>query len=141
MQRHKLTNKPHVCKHWIHIKCNNVSYLDYRYLQNCNKFWHYIECYSRIFPFKSLSCDVNFLTCRTNAGSSNMLLKELKNAESSSLSLKATPNFELLVNPVNNAPQKIIASMKIFLYQNIMILTKCIKFKYLTKSSIFRCSV
>ena len=24
------------CKLWIHTKCNNLNYLDYRYLQNCD---------------------------------------------------------------------------------------------------------
>ena len=25
-----------LCELWIHIKCNNLNYLDYRYLQNCD---------------------------------------------------------------------------------------------------------
>ena len=26
-----------ICEFWIHIKCNNFNYLDYRYLQNCHE--------------------------------------------------------------------------------------------------------
>ena len=26
-----------LCKLWIHITCNNLKYLDYRYLQNCDE--------------------------------------------------------------------------------------------------------
>ena len=44
-----------LCELWIHIKCNNLNYLDYRYLQNCDESWYYIECCSTIFPFNSLS--------------------------------------------------------------------------------------
>ena len=33
-----------LCELWIHIKCKNLNYLDYRYLQNCNESWYCIEC-------------------------------------------------------------------------------------------------
>ena len=26
-----------LCEVWIHIKCNNLHYLDYRYLENCDE--------------------------------------------------------------------------------------------------------
>ena len=26
-----------LCELWIHIKCKNLNYLDYRYLQNCDE--------------------------------------------------------------------------------------------------------
>ena len=48
-----------ICEFWIHIKCNNLNYLDYRYLQNCDESWYCIECYSTIFPFNSLSSNKN----------------------------------------------------------------------------------
>ena len=28
---------------WIHIKCNNQNYVDYRYLQNCDESWYFID--------------------------------------------------------------------------------------------------
>ena len=40
-----------LCEFWIHIKCNNLNYLDYRYLQNCDKSWYCIECCAaQFFP-------------------------------------------------------------------------------------------
>ena len=32
-----------LCKLWIHMKCNNLNYLDYSYLQNCDESWYCIE--------------------------------------------------------------------------------------------------
>ena len=58
-----------LCELWIHIKCNNLNYLDYRYLQNCDESWYYIECCSTIFSFNSLSSNKNFLTCCTSTDS------------------------------------------------------------------------
>ena len=108
-----------LCEFWIHIKCNNLNYLDYRYLQNCDESWYCIECCSSIFPFNSLSSNKNFLTCCTsNDSDSNFIqLKELENDHNSSLLLKPSPNLELLVNQFNNAtpennndPEKISTS-------------------------------
>ena len=56
-----------LCKLWIRIKCNNLNYSDYRYLQNSNESWYCIECCSTIFPFNSLSSNKNFPACCTNA--------------------------------------------------------------------------
>ena len=67
-----------LCEHWICIKCNNLNYLDYRYLQTCNEPWYCIECCSKIFPFNSLSCDKNFLAYCTNTDSSIMQWKGQK---------------------------------------------------------------
>ena len=45
----------HLCELWIHNKCNNLNYLDYRYLQNCDECcWYCKECCSTFFPFNSL---------------------------------------------------------------------------------------
>ena len=43
-----------LCELWIHIKCNNLNYLDYRYLQNCDESWYCIECCSTIVPLELL---------------------------------------------------------------------------------------
>ena len=42
-----------LCELWIHIKCNSLNYLDYRYLQNCDESWYCIECSNTIFFFNS----------------------------------------------------------------------------------------
>ena len=108
-----------LCELCIHIKCNKLNYLDYRYLQNCDESWYCIDCCSTIFPFNSLSSNKNFLSCCTNTDNSitHRLWKELQNDHNSSLSLKPSSKSELLVNQFNNAtaengndPEKIASS-------------------------------
>ena len=90
-----------LCELWIHIKWNNLNYLNCRYLQKCEKSWYCRECCSTIFPFNSLSSSRNFLACCTD---SNIIQeRDLKNDYDSSLSLKFSLNLELLVNHFNNA--------------------------------------
>ena len=105
-----------LCEFWIHIKCNNLNYLDYRHLQNCDESWYCIECCSTIFPFNSLSSK-KFLACYTNTDSNIIQWKDLENDHASSLSLKPSSNLELLVNQFSNAtpensndPEKIYSS-------------------------------
>ena len=100
-----------LCEHWIHIKCNNLNYLDYRYLQNCDESWYCIECCSTIFPFNSLSSK-KFLACCTNTDSNIIQWKDLENDQ-----LKPSSNLELLVNQFSNTtpensndPEKISSS-------------------------------
>ena len=135
-----------LCELWIHIKCNNLNYLNYRYLQNCDQSWYCIECCSTIFPFNTLSSNKNFLACCTNSNSSITQWKDLKNDHDSLLLLKPSSNLELLVNQFNNAtPEngKITEKLKSekLLLLNIMTLTKCIILKYLTKINCFSCSI
>ena len=106
-----------LCKLWIHIKCNNLKYLDYMYLQNCNEFWYCIECCSSIFPFNSLSSNKIFLACCTNTDSNIIQWKDLEHDYDSSLLSKPSSNLELLVNQFNNGtpengndPEKITSS-------------------------------
>ena len=106
-----------LCKLRIHIKCNNLEYLDYRYLQNCDECWYCMECCSTIFPFNSLSSNKIFLPCCTNPDSNITQWKNIKNDHKSSLSLKPSSSLELLVNQFNNSttensndPEKFSAS-------------------------------
>ena len=114
-----------LCKLLIHIKCNNVNYLDYRYLQNCDESWYCTECCSTIFPFNSLSGNKNFLACCTSTDN-NIQWNDLENDHDSSLSLKPSSNLELLINQFNNATQENSNDPKKFLRLNIMTLKKCI---------------
>ena len=105
-----------LCELWVQIKCNNLNYLDYKYLQNSNKSWYCIECCSTIFPFNSLLSNKNFCYC-TNTDSNNTHWIDLENDHYSSLSLKPSSNLELLVNQFNNAtpensnnPKKVCSS-------------------------------
>ena len=92
-----------LCELWIHIKCNKLNYLDYRYLQNCDESWYCIDCCSTIFPFNSLSNNKNFLACCTNTDNNITQWRDLEHDHDSSLSLKPSSNLELLVNQFNNA--------------------------------------
>ena len=120
-----------LCEHWIHINCNNLLYLDYRYLQNCNEPW-YCKMLQQNFSFISLSSDKNFPACCTSTDNSIMLWKKLNGAKNGSLLLKPTPYLTLSVNQFNNATSEIIMA-KIFLLLNFIILTRCIILKYLAK--------
>ena len=75
-----------LCELWIHIKCNNLNYLDYRYLQNCDES-------STICPFNSLSGNKNFLACCTNTDCNITQWKDLENDLDSSLILKLSSNL------------------------------------------------
>ena len=134
----------YLCELCIHIKCNNLNYLDYRYFQNCDKSWYCIDCSSTIFSFNSLSSNKNFLSCCTKTDSSitHKLGKDLQNDHNSSLSLKISSKLELLVNQFNNTipgnannPEKISSSKYYDIDEiyNIMTLMKSIILKYLTK--------
>ena len=106
-----------LCELWIHIRCNNLNYLDCRYLQNCDESWQCIECCSTISSFKSLSSNKNFLACCTKTNSNMTQWKDLENDRDSSLLFKPSSNLGLLVNQFNNAtpengndPEKIASS-------------------------------
>ena len=92
-----------LCELWIHIKCNKLNYLDYRYLQNCNEYWYCIDYCSTTFPFNFLSSYKNLLACCTNTDSYIIQWNNLENDHNSSLSSKPFSNLELLVNQFNNA--------------------------------------
>ena len=102
-----------LCELWIHIKCNNFDYLDYRYLQSCDQSRYCIECCSTIFPVNFLSKNKNFLVCCTSADSNIMQGKDLESDHNSSLLLKPSHNLELLVKKFNSVTQKIIMTLKI----------------------------
>ena len=132
-----------LCELWIHIKCSNLNYLDYRYLQNCNESWYCIECCSTIFPFNSLSSNKKSLVCCTSTDNNIIQWKDLENDHASLLSLKQSSNLELLVNQFNNAtpensndPEKISSSKYYDIKEmhNIEILTIINRFPYSTKT-------
>ena len=106
-----------LCELWIHIECNNLNYLDQRYLQNCDESWYCKECCSSNFPFNSLSSNKSFLACCTKTDSNITQCKNLENDHDSSLLLKPSSNLKLLVNQFNSAtpengndPEKIASS-------------------------------
>ena len=89
-----------LCDYWIHINCNNLNYIDYKFLQNSSDPCYCILCYSQIFPFNSMKNDKNFSMYVINFHNNNKAVKTLNNE--SSLLLKPSENLKLLVNQFNN---------------------------------------
>ena len=44
-----------LCKLWVHIKCNNLNYVDYQYLSGSNDPWYCLNCNSEIYALGKLS--------------------------------------------------------------------------------------
>ena len=129
---------------WIHIKCNKLKYLDYRYLQNCDESWCWIDCCSTIFSFNSLSKNKNFLAYCTNTDSNITQWTDLKQDHNSSLSLKPSLNLELLGNHFNNAnPENSNGPKKKLFIQILLhrVITYCVTLKYLTKINHYPYSI
>ena len=92
------------CELWAHIKCNNLNYLDYRFLQkSSNVSWYCIEFWSTIVPFNPFSSNRNFFACCANTDNNRTHWIDLENDHNSSLSLKSSSNLELLVKQFGNA--------------------------------------
>ena len=95
-----------------------------------------MECCNTFFSFNFLSI-INFVACCTSTDSNILQWKDLGSDHNISLSLKSSPNIELLVNQFNSAipensndPENLnIRSMK------------CIALKCLTKIDGYPCSI
>ena len=96
-----------LCQTWVHIKCNHLNYMDYKYLQGCNEPWYCLSCSNTLFPFGNLN-NQNFLNF---IGNNNAITSsETKNLNSSKI-LKPPPDLALLFNQFNNAiPKNVIQS-------------------------------
>ena len=83
----------------VHIKCNHLNYMDYKYLQSCNELWYCLSCTNALFPFGSLN-NQNFLNF---IGNNNTITSSKTKNLNSSLLLKPPPDLALLFNQFNNA--------------------------------------
>ena len=107
-----------LCELWIHVKCNNLNYLYYRYLQDYDESWYCVEYCSTMFPFNSLSSKKNFLACCTSTDRNIMQWKDLGSDHNSLLLLKPSLILELSANqfknttPENGNDPEIISSSK-----------------------------
>ena len=56
-----------LCDSWVHIKCGDLNYIDYKFLQNSNDPWFCISCCSKIFLFSTVK-NKNFISnfCDSN---------------------------------------------------------------------------
>ena len=44
-----------ICQSWVHVKCNKLNHIDYKYLQGSNEPRWCLSCCSKIFPFGTLT--------------------------------------------------------------------------------------
>ena len=85
-----------ICQFWVHLRCNKLNLVDYKYLQGSTDPWFCLSCCSTILPFGNLT-DKDFSCSILNK---NYI--EISNKNSSVL-LKPPPNLELLLNQFNNS--------------------------------------
>ena len=43
------------CNSLVHIKCNNLNFIDYQYLKRNDNSWFCLKCNSDLFPFSTLN--------------------------------------------------------------------------------------
>ena len=78
-------------------KCNDLNYIDYKFLHNSNDLWFCISCYSKIFPFNTAK-NKNVIS---NFYDSNNKSKNIDDKDSSLL-LKPSEHMKHLLNQFNN---------------------------------------
>ena len=80
----------HLCKYWVHIECDHLNYIDFKYFQGSDDPWFYATCCSAFFLFASLNknCFLLAISCdRFNKNNENQ---------------KETKDTLLLLNPLAN---------------------------------------
>ena len=99
-----------ICQFGVHLRCNKLNLVDYKYRQGSADPWFCLSCCSTILPFGNL-IDKDFSCSILNK---NYI--EISNKNSSVL-LKPPPNLELLFNQFNNSspeqqndPQNVVNS-------------------------------
>ena len=86
-----------LCDSWVHIKCNDLNFIDKKFVQNFNDPSFYISCCSEIFPFNTVK-NRNFIS---NFYDSNNKSKSIDD-KNSSLLLKHSKHLKHMVNQFNN---------------------------------------
>ena len=81
-----------ICQSCVHIKCNKLNRIDYKYLQGSNDPWYCLSCCSNIFPFRTLT-NKDFISSITNSFSQGT---NSDNDKESLLSLKPPSDLGLL---------------------------------------------
>ena len=89
------------CNLWVHIKCNNLNFIDYQYLNGNDDPWFCLKCNSEFYPFGTL----NNKTFNQYINSNNIQNKDNDEDNSSNLVLKPPPNLNSLFNQFNNSSQ------------------------------------
>ena len=55
-----------ICQSLVHVKCNKLNHIDYKYLRGSNEPWYCVSCCSKIFPFGTLT-NKDFIPSITNS--------------------------------------------------------------------------
>ena len=84
-----------LCDSWVHIKCNDLNYFDYKFLQNSNDSWFCISCCRDIFPFITVK-NKNFISNFYESNKSKNIVDK-----DSSLLLKPSEHLKHLANQFN----------------------------------------
>ena len=88
------------CNLWVHVKCNNLNFLDYQYLNVNDDPWFSLKNNTELFPFGTL----NNKTFKQYINISNIQNKDIDQDNSSNLVLKP-PNLRSSFNQFNNSSQ------------------------------------
>ena len=89
------------CNLWLHIKCNNLNFLDYQYLHGNDDPWFCLKCNTELFPLGTF----NNKAFNQYISSSNIQNKDIDQDNSSNLVLKPPPNLNSLFNQFKNSSQ------------------------------------
>ena len=109
-----------ICQSWVHMKCSKLNHIDYKYLQGSNDLWYCLSCWSKNFPFGTLT-NKDFIFYITNSISQGT---NSDNDKEGLLSSKPCSDLALLYNQFNiTSPVKTMTS-KMLLTLNTMTLTK-----------------
>ena len=90
----------YICNFWVHIKCSNLNFIDYKYLQGNNDRWFCVTCSSSIFPFNCLNNKKISSLLIIQTGQTNSFSFDNNN---SSLLLNPSPKITNPVNQLNNS--------------------------------------
>ena len=103
---------------WVHIKCNNLNFINYQYLNGNDDPWYCLKCNTEFFPFGTL---IKHLT-NIYINSRNTQNKNIDKDNSSNLVQKPPPNLNSLFNQFNNSSLccqlQILQSSKSSNYEN-----------------------
>ena len=89
-----------ICQFWIHMKCKNLNYIDYKYLQGSSDPWLCISCCNEIFLFGILTNKTSYLWHHNPTAIKISDVNQIRS--SSSLAMKLSENLSLLFNQFNN---------------------------------------
>ena len=92
------------CQSWVHMKCNKLNHIDYKYLQGSNDPWYCLSCCTNIFPLGTQT-NKDFIYSITTTNSFSQSTNS-DNDKESLLSLKPS-DLALLYNQFNStSPEK-----------------------------------